>query len=445
MSALLEPAAPLSPLDETAGSPSLFLSRPGIRERVVMVLTLFVYAWGLPNEWLVFASGGSIESSPITQVVLFAFLIHSVICLNGNWHVVIRAASREPLMASFLGLLTVSAAWSTVPFATLTEGVILFVVFLTALHVVVRFSDQEILSMLAIVFATGAMLNLAFVAAFESLNTFTLVADGSVGWAGITGNRNTLGRAAVLGYLVCALYARVSRSWLVWPCFAVLNAILVFGSGSATTLGAFLGLNALAGVFLGFRGRKTLYGATAVAMGVVFVTLTALAATNLAALTGALGRESNFTGRAPIWRNSIEFGVSQRPFLGYGHSGFWQQGFTDFEVQVRTNNFDTPHAHNAWVDALLEVGPLGAVLYSALIVRALLWATRRIRSVPTSIGMFPALTISMAVVFSLTEAGFVSRSIQFIMFIVAIVIAAQEKGARRPFVPKRHEEQALPH
>ena len=417
-----------------ATSVAAFASRPGIREHIVVLVTLFVYAWGTPVEWLAFSNEQVVESSSLTQILLGLFLLHSIVCLNGNWHVVRHAMAREPLVAAFVGLLTFSFLWSTNPILTIQEGLTLGTTLVTAMHLIVRFSLRKIVWMIAVVFGLGAILNYGFVAAFESLGSFTFETDGSRGWEGITPNRNTLGRAAVIGTVVCAVNTRLARSWIVWPFFTLLNVGLVFGSSSATTLGAFLGISTLSLVFLGFRGRKTLYGATAVSMTAVFSVLTVLAASDLATVTGLLGRESNFTGRLPLWKDSYTFGIRERPLLGFGHGGFWRQGFADFEVRLRSGSFDVPHAHNAWVDAWLEVGPLGVLLLSGLILRGLWWSTRHIRSEPTAIGLFPALVVSLAVIFSLTESGFVSRSIQFILFVVALTTAAQEKGVRRPYL-----------
>ena len=249
----------------------VFLSRPGFRERSLVLLALFLYAWGTPPEWLVFASGGQAESSLLTQALFLMLLVHTVVCLNGNWHVVLRAVKAEPLMAWFVGLALVSAVWSTVPVATFQDGVVLIIAYTTAMHLVVRFELRETVRMLATVFAIGAVLNFGFIAAFESLNSFnfSVSAGNDGGWSGITAQKNTLGRAAALGFVVCATQARVSRSWFIWPSFALLNLILVLGSRSSTSLGAAAGVSLLAVVFLGFRGRKTLYGATLFSMFIV--------------------------------------------------------------------------------------------------------------------------------------------------------------------------------
>lgn len=413
-----------------------FLSRPRALERGILFLALFTYAWGTPIEWFAFAQDGEATSSAFTQLLFLGFLVNTVVALNGNWHVVLSAMKGEPLMGVFVVFITVSALWSTGPASTLQTGIVLMITYLTAMHLVTRFSVREMVQMFAAVFAAGALLNLGFVLAFEgAIDNVSFGTDGGIrsGWRGVTPSKNTLGRAALLGFLACIVTARVRRSWLVWPGFAFLNVLLLLGSNSATALGAWIGLCVLGVVLLGFRGRKTLYGATMVAMVGVFSTLTVLAATNLATLTGLLGKDTNFSGRLPIWSDAFEFGVSERPWLGFGWGGFWRHGVVDFDVQLRSNNFDIPHAHNALIDSWLALGPVGAVIFVLIFLRSLVWSTRHIRAVPTAIGLFPALTVSLAVIFSTTEAGFISRSIQFIMFVTAITVASHHKGVQRPF------------
>lgn len=436
MTSLAPRAEPAAQVPSPGDSFTPFLNRPGILERAILFLALFTYAWGTPIEWLSFANERAATSSALTQLLFLAFFVNTIVSLNGNWHVVLRASKGEPLVPAFVLLIVFSTAWSTLPASTLQDGIVLVITYLTAMHLIVRFSVREAVAMFAWVFAIGALINLGFVFAFEgAVDSVALSTQGGsqTGWRGITPSKNTLGRSAVLGFLACTVHARSVRSWVLWPAAALVNALIVLGTNSATSLGALLGVVTLGVVFLGFRGRKTLYGATMVAMLVVFSALTALAATNLATFTGLLGKDSNFTGRLPIWENSFLFGVSERPVLGFGWGGFWRHGIVDFDVQLRSNNFDIPHSHNAWIDAWLQVGPLGAVMLAGIFARGLIWGTRHIRAVPTAIGMFPALTISLGVIYSSTEAGFVSRSIQFIMLIVALTVAANHKGVERPF------------
>jgi len=440
------------PLPAASGSASIdsspYLSRPGTRERVLVFVTLFIYAWGTPIEWITFATQGGTESSAITQLVFLLLFGHTIISLNGNWHVAIAASRREPLLPAFMALALISTVWSILPATSFQDAVVIVITYVTALHLVVRFELREIVALLAIMFAASALLNLAFIGIFESFSTFELTtSDGTgAGFRGVTPNKNNLGRGAAIGYVTCAAHARLRRSWFVWPAFALVNAFLVLGTQSATSIGAVIGISVLSVVLLAFRGKKTLYGAAMVSMLAIFGVLFIFAATNLAATTGLLGKDSTFTGRLPIWQNSFEFAIGKRPIVGYGWQAFWQHGVADFDVQIRSNNFDVPHAHNVIVDALLQVGPLGAIILIALFTRALVWSTRYIRAVPTALGLFPSAVIALAVIYSSTEAGFISRSIQFIMLIVAITSAASQKGKPRSFADGiyRSEEADVP-
>jgi O-antigen ligase len=95
--------------------------------------------------------------------------------------------------------------------------------------------------------------------------------------------------------------------------------------------------------------------------------------------------------------------------------------------------FIAPHAHNAFIDAWLQGGPLPAIALALIYARGLFWAARNIRANPTAVGMFPALVISLGVIFSLTESGYVSRTSLFILLIIGLTHAAGNKGVQRPF------------
>lgn len=423
-----------APGDMDAGDAAGFLSRPTQLERAVLVVTLITFAWGTPLEWATFAQGSRPTSSALTQLIFLALFGCSVLALNGNWHVVRRAASREPILPAIIAIATISTLWSSQPAGTLQEGLVLAVSYVVAMHLVVRFTPHEILHMLAIVFSFGAVLSLVAAVAFSQGSgpalSISTGGGADAAWNGITAQRNALGRAAVLGFVCCCLNARVRGSRLVWPGFALIHVVLLLGSNSATSLGAFFGVCTLAVVLLGFRARKTLYGATFVAMSIIFGSLTSIAATDLGSVTGFLGRDTTFTGRVPLWQTAIQYGISEHPWLGYGWQGFWTNDDASFEV-ILHSGYDAPHAHNWFIDVWLMIGPIGSILSLALFLRALVWSTRYIRAYPTTIGLFPALIVSLAVVYSLTEAGFISRSIQFIMLIVASTHAATMKNSPR--------------
>lgn len=427
-----------------APSQGPFLRRPGLAERIAAATMIFIFAFSLPNEWFIRvnqSSAGTVEGgSPITTAVFLLFFGFAVLAFNGNWHVAMSVAGREPLIPALVGLAMLSTVWSVQISETFTTGVVLIITYVVGIYLVSRFRVEEILYLAGLAFAVGMFCNYAFIFVFQEfgLDTINVGTDGGSKWSGVFVTKNELGRIASLSFIVFGFLARVRRSFVFWPMLGLLAGIQVVASDSATSLGATGGLIGLVAVFLGFRGRKTLYGATAVAMVSMFSTITLLAATNLAVATGLLGKNSTFTGRLPLWENTISYGIANRPWLGHGWLAFWGNDRVYFDVALRSN-FTIPHAHNAFIDAWVYVGPLGAVLLVAIYLRGLIWGARNIRAVPTAVGLAPIILISYGLIFSLTEAGVVRRDISFVLFVVACTTAAKNKGVPQPFVPEDDE------
>ena len=431
----------------TPTSTEPFVRAPGMLERIVAIGMLFVFAFALPIDWFVRVGGSSAGTvqggSPLTTLTFLSFLGVVWLAFNGNWHLLTAAAAREPLLTALIGLAGISVLWSVNLVETLSTAVVMTITLLVGFYFAVRYRIGEVISMASIAMAVGVVSNYVFIFVFQDfgLDTINVGTDGGAKWSGVFVTKNELGRIASLSAMIFAFNAVQRRSFFIWPLWTLLALIQVLASDSATSLGATGGVIALTAVFLGFRGRKTLYGATAVAMVSIFSALTILAATNLAAATGLLGKDSTFTGRLPLWQNSFEFGIAERPWLGYGWIGFWTDEVSRFEVVVRSN-FAVPHAHNAFIDAWLFIGPIGAILLAAIYGRGLIWGARNIRAVSGAAGLFPILMISYGFIFSLTEVGVIRRDISLVLFVVAIVQAASNKGEKVPYMVRKDLEEA---
>ena len=424
----------------TASEP--FVRAPGFFERALGVAMLFIFAFSLPVDWFVRVGGNSAGTvqggSPLTSVTFLSFLGVLWLAFNGNWHLFRAAASREPMLAALISIAGLSTFWSVNVIETLSTAVVMTITLSVGYYFAIRYRINEVIYLAAIALAIGVVANYTFVFVFQDfgLDTINVGTDGGARWSGVFVTKNELGRIASLSAMVFAFTAVQRRSFYVWPLWTVLALVQVIASDSATSLGATGGLIALVGVFLGFRGRKTLYGATAVAMTSLFTVLTTLAATNLVVATGLLGKNSTFTGRLPLWVDSFQFGIAERPWFGYGWFAFFNDPVSSFEVAVRAN-FSVPHAHNAFIDAWLFIGPIGPLLLLGIYARGLIWGARNIRAVPGAAGLFPIMMISYGLIFSLSEVGVIRRDISFVLFAVAIVQAASNKGLKRPYMARK--------
>ncbi|MDO9591307.1 MAG: O-antigen ligase family protein, partial [Microcella sp.] len=189
------------------------------------------------------------------------------------------------------------------------------------------------------------------------------------------------------------------------------------------------------------RGRLALYGATALAAaGVV-----ALALALREQLLTLLGRSDDLTGRLDIWAAVTEL-INQRPVLGWGWVSYWAPWVEPFNDLVVINGVRYLQAHNAWLDVMLQLGMLGLIVFTILIVttgaRVLSWSV----DVPLgdhtptpALRLLPGLLLTVLLVHSLTESRLLIEA-GFVL-LVYLAVASRLRGVT---VPSTITERASP-
>ena len=80
----------------------------------------------------------------------------------------------------------------------------------------------------------------------------------------------------------------------------------------------------------------------------------------------AFDKSPNLTGRTTIWPILLT-AIGQKPWLGYGFSGFWQSWRGAEDPSLPSNIAMHPiiltHAHNGFLEILLQIGIIGLCLY----------------------------------------------------------------------------------
>ncbi len=85
-----------------------------------------------------------------------------------------------------------------------------------------------------------------------------------------------------------------------------------------------------------------------------------------AILLGRTEDANSLTGRIPLWEELIEVYVPRRFWMGYGFGGFWNP--SNVEELYETQSWVVPHAHNAFIDVMLQLGAIGLALAVATIL-----------------------------------------------------------------------------
>ncbi len=408
----------------------------------VAVVAAFALAYGFPTEWLV-ADRGTIDTVSIPpQGFVPAILAASAgYALLTNWAalgVILKLIASEPLVLTFLMLLFASTLWSAFPAQTLRLTIPLLVTAFLAYWMATIFRMRELLVVFCIVFFLGTLVQYAFVFGLPNFGRSNL------GWSGTSVNKNGLGRLATLASLHFTLAAMVFRPFrLFWIVMSILSAILVIGSGSATSLAGLGFVHGMMAVCALFRARKTLYGAIAASLIGGGVLAIFIATANLGILAGLLGKDVTLTGRTVLWQASIEAAL-EKPILGFGWGGFWQGQLSPARVVFDKNGWLPPHSHNALIDYFLAGGVVGAALAAAFFVRFVVRSARTVRRQQNALGLWPMAFASFAFVFSLTEFGVISRSVFFLLLVIHIaVVSAETRDERGSHKSMRPEQESL--
>jgi len=185
---------------------------------------------------------------------------------------------------------------------------------------------------------------------------------------GILGNANLLGFVALLALILTAcllvgrritLLAGISGMALATLMLALTRSSTVIVAGAACVI-------ALALMVLwrrGSRGRRAAFWAGAGAL----VVLAGVAVTARGPLLALAGKSEDLTGRLDIWAAVIGL-IGERPILGWGWISYWVPWVEPFSGLAVRNGVEYLQAHNAYLDVLLQLGPVGLVLFVGIIV-----------------------------------------------------------------------------
>jgi O-antigen ligase len=192
-----------------------------------------------------------------------------------------------------------------------------------------------------------------------------LIKPTSLGYAGIYSQKNVLGEAAALAFIVFVtgvdLPDKGSRllAWLGLP-LAVL--LLVVSRSKTSLILCFLApVMALAVTGISRLGKirpSTLMIGTAVLSAAVILVAFG-AGIRFDRVLGLVFGDSTFTGRTDIWHFAwSEFRT--RPLTGFGFNGFWGTG-ANAAASFTGNDFLSSilEAHDGYLDVLLETGVVG--------------------------------------------------------------------------------------
>ena len=267
---------------------------------------------------------------------------------------------------------------------------------------------------------------------------------------GIPGNANLLAFAALIAVIVFAIQLAERRVALVagWAWLGAALLTLALTRSSTVIVAGLVALVALLVLIvarrLSTRGQLTLYGLTALAAGGLVV----VALTLREQLLDLLGRSGDLTNRVDIWAAVADLSA-QRPVLGWGWVSYWAPWVEPFDELVIIKGVRYLQAHNAWIDVLMQLGWVGLVVFTILIVttgaRVLSWSVDAPLGdhAPTpALQLLPGLLFTVLLVHSLAESRLLIEA-GFVL-LVYLATASRLRGVTVPPVERERPRDPEP-
>jgi exopolysaccharide production protein ExoQ len=313
-----------------------------------------------------------------------------------------------------------SVAWSEDKTFTFVKAMALLGTSMVGYYLAVRFSNSELLLILARVLLASEALSLVFIFFLPAYGVGS--GDFAGMWQGIYPHKNLLGMNMSLAFLVLFVLSSTPRKagW-AYRLTAALSLVLVLFSQSATSL-------VLCAVTAACLISKALFRnhlkALLVAMAflLTMVLMTGGVASDLDRAATAVDRDMTLTGRTELWA-TVWIMVIEHPLLGYGYGAFWRGLDGPSAVVWKLSGFQAFYSHNGFLDVWLDLGIVGLilVLFSLLIsFRAAFWLWR---TAPTLEGSWPFLFLIYLVISNMAEGSLLR--INFLPWILYIAIALQ--------------------
>lgn len=318
-----------------------------------------------PFSHLHLSSLGSSEKGLLSGLFLVVVYIAVLVLLRTRVKQIlvnIVLLFQQKYLGVYLGLVVFSSLWSPTPLLSFRAALAFLLISGFAVHFAREYSWQQNFQLLRY--------SQAIIAIFSIFMAFFVPSEGLTekGWAGGIGHPIELGNMMALAasfWLLSTIQNR-KQIFISLP-FCILCIAIMQLANSAGAFLVFISLAVIVFILPIFRRLNFLQA------NLLFTFILLLFSAPTIWLLGSFeqtislfNKDVTFTGRIPLWNFLIEQKIPDHLWFGHGYSGFWQswQGSEDPAASVSRLVGDwAVHAHNGFLDIILNLGLIGLILF----------------------------------------------------------------------------------
>lgn len=376
-----------------------------------------------------------LEGSPLDRNVFLLLIVTGIAVLarrNIRWKELF--AENRWLFALFLYCL-VSTLWSDYPFVSFKRwtkdagNLIMVLILLTEKEPV-----DAAKAVLARFLYLAVPLSVLVIKYFPDIGRYYNNYTWTVGFSGITANKNSLGSVLLLCGLFLVWELSGMRSvkggtgntldMLVEVALLLMTCWLFLIAESSTALVCFiLGAGILYFMCLPLIKRQVRNLGTWTLAG-AFLVMTLFSFPDITkAVIGMMGRDTTLTGRTELWSSLL--GMQVNPLLGFGYQSFWLGA--RLELLWENFNFHPVQAHNGYLETYLNIGVIGLFLLIGVLLSAGVKLKREMLA-GSNYAVFRFSVLFVVILYNWTEAMFNGLNVIWILLLISALTYPRPDG-----------------
>lgn len=377
--------------------------------------------------WLFFSNGiATILDNELRYLRLmrYGILAVAMLLLLLRWKGTLRAVRKGWLLWPLIGLMVISSSWTISPAFT-TESVRGEVIPTTvfALYFASRFNMREQMRVLAVALGMAAVLSLFYAITIPEVGRH-IDPKFEGAWRGIYSQKNNFSTTmtmTMLLFFVLSLVNQNSLEKLISRGALGFSVALLFLSTSKSGLIVFfvMLLVVIVSRLFRWRGFRSILALDLAGLGLL-ATAAVLSQTWQDIVIG-LGRDPTLSARTYIW-SGVMLNIARRPLLGFGRAAFWvPNNPLAKEIGLLASNSDyiPAHAHNGFLDVLLEVGIIGFGIFMLGLLLTYSIAIRRAYLADAPEDLWPFVFLVLMVISNMTESVLMHRvTLYWVLYMV---------------------------
>jgi exopolysaccharide production protein ExoQ len=353
------------------------------------------------------------------------------------FHAIRAEARRIALPLGFVALVLSSAAWSADPSITAKRAFHLVLYSIFAIYLVQKYDIKDFTSYITRVIAVPVFASIAITIVRPDLGFSAYQNENAV--RGALVDKNALGNIMAFAALTAgnSFALRANNRLFAASVLLASLALAVLAPSTTTRILIPLLLALAAFAWLLRKGANPGWKIIAVGIAIVGIAGATFAIFDLNDLLDLVGKSSTLTGRTDVWRAVYE-AIRQKPLLGYGDV-FWGIPGTARDNIWLELGWPAPHAHETWLDTMLQLGLLGLSLMVLMWLVALSRAVRLGLFMSETGALFMALILTNLFLRSWTETLFLTPSETYwLWFAIAYLYLARMSEAHKHITIAAH-------